>query len=64
MMSLVQDKFTRNKFLGLWLKATGDAYLEETNTRGDTYWGVCDGIGSNNLGSILMTVRDTYGARI
>lgn len=36
---------------------TGDAYLEETNTWHDTYWGVCDGVGQNNLGKILMSIR-------
>jgi ribA/ribD-fused uncharacterized protein len=37
---------------------TGDMYLEETNTWGDTYWGVCEGIGENNLGRILMHIRN------
>lgn len=37
---------------------TGDAYLEETNTWGDTYWGVCDGTGQNKLGQFLMLRRD------
>ena len=36
---------------------TGEAYLEETNWWGDVYWGVCNGIGENNLGEILMLVR-------
>lgn len=39
------------------LKNTGDAYLEETNWWGDKFWGVCDGIGENNLGKILMKIR-------
>lgn len=57
MKSIVVDKFTRNKHLTLWLIATKDAYLEETNTWNDTYWGVSGGIGLNNLGNILMEVR-------
>lgn len=57
MKSIVSDKFNRNKHLRVWLLATGDKYLEETNTWGDTYWGVCDGNGSNHLGYILMEVR-------
>ena len=36
---------------------TGDAYIEETNTWGDTYWGVCNGIGDNHLGLMLMGMR-------
>lgn len=39
------------------LLATGDAYLEETNTWNDTYWGVCGGIGKNRLGELLMKLR-------
>lgn len=37
---------------------TGDAYLEEGNTWGDCYWGVCNGTGENNLGKLLMRVRE------
>jgi ribA/ribD-fused uncharacterized protein len=40
------------------LKATGDAYIEETNNWGDTYWGVCNGEGKNYLGQILMDIRN------
>lgn len=42
----------RNKLLN-----TGSLYLEETNSWGDTYWGVCDGRGENYLGKILMMIR-------
>jgi N-glycosidase YbiA len=59
MYTIVHQKFS-NATLLRWLLATGDAYLEETNTWGDTYWGVCNGIGANNLGRILMDVRDWY----
>ncbi len=31
--------------------------LIEGNTWGDTFWGVCDGIGENHLGQLLMKVR-------
>ena len=31
--------------------------LVEGNTWGDTFWGVCDGKGSNHLGQILMAIR-------
>ncbi len=36
---------------------TGDVLLEETNTWNDTFWGVCNGVGENNLGKILMLLR-------
>jgi ribA/ribD-fused uncharacterized protein len=39
------------------LIATGDAELIEGNTWGDTYWGVCNGVGENHLGKLLMTIR-------
>ena len=44
--------------LRTWLIETGDAYLEETNTWGDTFWGVCNGNGQNMLGQVLMLIRD------
>ena len=31
--------------------------IVEGNTWGDTFWGVCEGKGSNHLGQILMTIR-------
>ena len=40
------------------LLATGDQYLEEGNYWGDTYWGVCNGVGKNRLGKLLMQVRE------
>jgi N-glycosidase YbiA len=39
------------------LVATGDRLLEEGNTWGDTFWGVCDGEGENWLGRLLMQRR-------
>lgn len=56
MRDLIEQKFARSDLRGLLL-ATGDKYLEETNTWGDTFWGVCNGRGFNGLGSILMYVR-------
>lgn len=40
------------------LLGTDTLYLEETNTWNDTYWGVCRGAGANNLGHILMEIRE------
>lgn len=39
------------------LKATGTAELIEGNYWGDEFWGVCDGVGENHLGKLLMKVR-------
>lgn len=39
------------------LLATGDALLIEGNTWGDTFWGVCNGVGQNHLGKLLMERR-------
>jgi predicted NAD-dependent protein-ADP-ribosyltransferase YbiA (DUF1768 family) len=49
-----------NKHLRHKLIATGDKYLEETNWWRDTYWGVdCNtGEGQNNLGAMLMRIRN------
>lgn len=57
MYQIVKAKFTQNKDLAIKLLATGDSYLEETNTWNDIYWGVCNGRGKNRLGEILMEVR-------
>lgn len=51
-------KYQQPKFKSLLLQ-TGDLYIEETNTWNDTYWGVCNGIGLNNLGKIIMDIRET-----
>ncbi len=40
------------------LRATAGTDLEERNTWGDTFWGVSKGRGENQLGKILMKLRD------
>ena len=57
MTDVVRAKFTQNEELGFRLLATGDAWLEEGNWWGDTFWGVCRGKGENHLGQCLMEVR-------
>jgi ribA/ribD-fused uncharacterized protein len=57
MYQIVLDKFSRNYELGDLLIETGDKYLEETNSWKDKVWGVCDDVGKNWLGKILMDVR-------
>lgn len=57
MLDLVRQKFCAGSELGSRLTGTGSAELIEGNTWGDTFWGVCRGVGDNNLGKILMCVR-------
>jgi ribA/ribD-fused uncharacterized protein len=56
MLRLLRRKF-KNAGLARLLLATQDADLIEGNHWGDTYWGVCGGIGENKLGKLLMQVR-------
>ena len=58
MYEIVKAKFTQNEALARFLLATGNAYLEEGNWWHDTTWGVCNGVGQNKLGKILMRVRE------
>jgi N-glycosidase YbiA len=37
---------------------TGDAELVEVNHWRDFWWGVCNGVGANHLGRLLMTIRN------
>mgnify|MGYP001603304445 CR=1 FL=1 len=56
MTQVLASKFRSDDMKAL-LISTGDAELIEGNTWGDTYWGVCDGKGSNFLGLLLMELR-------
>lgn len=58
------QKFYGHPELFKMLRATGDAILEEGNTWGDTYWGICNGQGENRLGKLLMQIRDSLPADI
>ena len=61
MSSIVFDKFLRNKKLRNLLLETKDKYLEELNHWKDSYWGVDIKIGGqNNLGKILMKIRNYW----
>lgn len=53
----VREKF-KDESLKELLLLTGEQELVEGNWWGDTFWGVCNGKGQNNLGKILMSVRD------
>ncbi len=60
MTRVVHAKFDQNFDIKDKLIATRDAYLEETNSWGDQFWGASpEGNGQNMLGQILMFVRST-----
>lgn len=56
MLELLRIKFNQEP-LKVLLLSTKEAELIEGNTWGDVYWGVCNGIGQNKLGKLLMQVR-------
>ena len=58
MLDLIRQKFKNELRLKNKLLATGTEKLVEGNTWGDTFWVICNGIGFNNLGKILMKVRN------
>lgn len=59
MESLVRQKFTNNYKLRKMLLLTDGYHLEEMNSWGDEYWGTnVLRVGENNLGKILMIVRE------
>lgn len=57
MRDILRCKFEQNPHLKEKLLNTFPDYLEETNTWNDTFWGVCNGVGDNNLGNLLMELR-------
>lgn len=54
---LLTDKFL-DEDLAEKLKATGDSKLINGNKFGDKFWGVCNGHGQNELGELLMALRE------
>ena len=57
MYKIVYLKFSQNQDLKEKL-INEVGLIEERNCWNDRYWGTVDGIGENNLGKILMSVRD------
>lgn len=57
MTDLLEQKFSKPEFYQL-LISTGDNEIVEGNSWNDYFWGVCDGIGSNHLGKIIMDIRE------
>lgn len=61
MKSLIAIKFSEGSELAQRLLNTGDAELIEVNSWGDTFWGVCNEVGENHLGNLLMERREELG---
>ena len=57
MLELNKQKF-RDLILMQRLLDTGDMELIEGNWWNDVFWGVCNGVGKNMLGKILMQIRE------
>lgn len=57
MLDLLRLKFAKGSNLAAKLEATGDEEIVEVNHWNDRYWGVCNGVGENQLGKLLMQVR-------
>lgn len=56
MKDLLRQKFHITKYRDQLL-ATGSSTLIEGNHHGDKFWGVCNGVGENVLGQLLMEIR-------
>ena len=54
MRTIVRAKFNQNLDLADLLMELHGYYLIEGNSWGDTFWGMCGGVGENNLGLLLM----------
>jgi ribA/ribD-fused uncharacterized protein len=57
MYSVNKIKFSKEPYKTKLLE-TGDQELVEGNNWNDTFWGVCNGVGENHLGKILMKIRE------
>lgn len=56
MADLLRQKFS-DPALRRLLVQTGGCEIVEGNSWNDHFWGVCNGVGENNLGKLLMQVR-------
>lgn len=56
MRKLLKQKFSIEPWRSM-LIATKNRKLIEGNYWRDTYWGVCNGVGENHLGKLLMKLR-------
>lgn len=60
MNTALRSKFENNAQEREWLIETHPRELVEGNWWNDTFWGVCNGEGTNNLGKMLMRLREEY----
>lgn len=58
MEDLLRQKFTKYDDFRRALIDTGTEELQEENYWGDRLWGTVDGVGENNLGKLLMKIRE------
>ena len=58
MADLLWQKFVLDPKLRARLLETGNRELIEGNSRGDTVWGRCCGVGTNHLGNLIMKLRE------
>ena len=54
------DNKVGDQTLKQMLMGTLDARLVEGNNYKDTFWGVCEGVGTNHLGRLLMVLREEF----
>lgn len=57
MKGVLRRKFAQNPLLADKLITTSNIFLVEYNTWGDTFYGVCNGVGKNMLGRLLKEVK-------
>ena len=58
METILRIKFTdAHNDLAQKLIATRPREIQEVNYWNDTFWGICNGIGQNHLGRLLMKIR-------
>jgi len=64
----MMENFLRQKFSDPDLKhklvATEDAELIEGNFWNDVFFGICNGVGENHLGKLLMKIREEHKGEI
>ncbi len=56
MKDILRIKFSQPEYKEKLL-STGNVRLIEGNSWQDVFWGVCNGVGENHLGKILMQIR-------
>ncbi len=59
----LKEKFKDDNLKEMLLN-TNNMELIEGNEHKDTFWGVCGGKGQNNLGKLLMRVRDEHRGKL